>query len=135
VLIDYVPPPFFPGNALGGRSPFPAFSQAHSLPPADSAAIARLPTYCAVPLFAACLPSPIPAGRSFPQRPPSCKVRCAIHCASPSPSQHYASLLRLQGRALRVLAPSAALPPKNRWRDSLTLANRRRLRICSAYGR
>jgi hypothetical protein len=35
-------------------------------------------------LFVACLPSPIPAGRSFPQRPPSCKVRCAIHCASPS---------------------------------------------------
>jgi hypothetical protein len=33
-----------------------------------------------------------------------------------------ASLLCLQGVALRVLAPSASLPPKNRWRDSLTLA-------------
>ncbi len=99
-------------DSLAGRSPFPAFSQAHSRTRRFLLPSQRFPP-TAFP-FIACLPPPIPAGRSLPQRPPSHKVRCAIHCASPSLRKHYASLRRLQGRALRVLAPSASLPPKNR---------------------
>jgi hypothetical protein len=69
-------------DSLAGRSPFPGFSQAHLHLPL-SGAIAKAFHPPPFP-FLACLPQPIPAGRSLPQRPPSHKVRCAIHCASPS---------------------------------------------------
>jgi len=68
-------------DSLAGRCPFPGFSQAHLhrrfLLPSQRLSTHRLS-------FIACLPPPIPAGRSLPQRPPSHKVRCAVHCASPS---------------------------------------------------
>ena len=68
-----------------GKEPLPclqpgAFSPAR-LPPSE-----RFPPPAPF-RFIACLPSPIPAGRSLPQRPPSPKDRCAIHSASPSPAQ------------------------------------------------
>ena len=120
-------------DSLAGRCPFPGFSQAHPGPAAFCWHRKGFPP-TAFRSFA-CLPPPIPAGRSLPQRPPAHKVRCAIHCASPS----------LRNTTLRSGgckgAPSGfwLLPLRSLQKTgnagSLTPANLRRLRICSAYGR